>query len=259
MPVRLWPALGVFLLASVTAAEKAPSSYALLTLRSGHTFRVLNSGPMLDESGKRLALAISYLSSAQNPGELQAAADELFEYLRPHAEQQGDKAIAVIARLVSRGAATDHDVLYERGPSGKWKRGGRARIPFPEIPPAPQPDERDPAAQKAARAEADGWLKLIDAGKLVESWHALAPFLKQQVTQQDWIASGVEMRRSLGKPRSRSQLSLMETRTIPNGPAGHYVVVEYRSKFARRPLAFESVTEMLCDDGKWRVAGYGVR
>jgi hypothetical protein len=51
----------------------------------------------------------------------------------------------------------------------------------------------------------------------------------------------------------------METTTVPSAPPGRYVVVEYRSKFARQPVAFESVTEMLCDDGEWRVAGYAVR
>ena len=51
----------------------------------------------------------------------------------------------------------------------------------------------------------------------------------------------------------------METDTVGSAPPGHYVVVEYRSKFAQRPNAFESVTMMPGDDGKWRVGGYSVR
>jgi hypothetical protein len=63
----------------------------------------------------------------------------------------------------------------------------------------------------------------------------------------------------VGTPRLRKLISLMETRAVPSAPPGRYLVVEYQSKFTRRPVVFESVTEMLCDDGEWRVAGYAVR
>ena len=109
-------------LAAVTTPNKPARPYALLTLASGHTFRVLNSGPMLDEKGKRIALAISYLSSARNAQQLETEAAELFEYLRPHAEHQNDAAVDVIARLNSNGESVDLDVLYER-----QKRGGTRR------------------------------------------------------------------------------------------------------------------------------------
>src|SRR5256885_3290463 len=120
---------------AATPGDAAPPEYALLTLASGHVFRVLNSGPLLDPKGQRVALALSYLSSARTQQEVQAAAEELFEYLRPHAEHAGDKAVVVIARLGSGSDAVDQDLLYERQPSGKWKRTARSKKSLP--PPSP--------------------------------------------------------------------------------------------------------------------------
>ncbi len=248
------------MLASVsTPAEPAAPAYVLLTLSSGHVFRVLNSGPLLDDKGKRLALALSYLSTAQTQREVQAAAEELFEYLRPHAEHEKDKAVVVIARLGSGSEVVDQDVLYERQPSGKWKRAARANKPIPRATPALPEEERDLAGSRAAKQQADGWLSLLDSGRFEESWESAAPFLQQSTPRGGWTESAGAMRASLGRPRLRKLISLMETRSVPSAPPGRYVVVEYRSKFERRPVAFESVTEMLCDDGQWRPAGYAVR
>jgi hypothetical protein len=248
------------MLASVSApAEPAPAAYALLTLQSGHVFRVLNAGPLLDENGKRLALAFSYRSTAQTEKELQAAGEELFQYLRPHAEHEKDTAVVVIARLGSGSEVVDHDVLYERQPSGKWKRAARANKPIPRGTPAPQEEERDLAGSRAAKQRADAWLSLLDSGRFEESWESAAPFLQQRAPRGGWAESAAAMRASLGKPRVRKLISLMETRSMPAAPPGRYVVVEYLSKYARRPVAFESVTQMLCDDGQWRAAGYAVR
>jgi hypothetical protein len=247
-------------LASVTKpADLAPTEYALLTLASGHVFRVLNSGPLLDAKGKRLALAFSYLSTAQTQNELQGAAEELFQYLRPHAEHEKDKAVVIIARLGSGSEVVDQDVLYERQPSGKWRRAGPAKKPFPRAMPAPPHEERDLAGSRAAKEQADAWLSLLDSGRFDESWEAAAPALRQSTPRAGWTESAAAIRGSLGTPRLRKLISLMETRSVPPAPPGRYVVVEYRSKFTRRPVAFESVTEMLCDDGQWRAAGYAVR
>jgi hypothetical protein len=258
--MSLGSALLAGVLASVsTSADSARPPYSLLTLPSGHFFRVINSGPLLDPQGKRFALAISYVSTAQTQKELQAAAEELFAYLRPHAEHDGDTSVLVVARLGSGGDVIDQDVLYERQPSGKWKRTARTNRPFPRSIPTLPEDERDPAALRAAKQQADAWLSLLDSGKFEESWGAGAPFLRQSTPRGGWAESAAALRGSVGTPRLRKLISLMETRAVPSAPPGRYLVVEYQSKFTRRPVVFESVTEMLCDDGEWRVAGYAVR
>lgn len=246
-------------LASVSPAERAPPAYSLLTLQSGHVFRVLNSGPLLGPKGERLGLALSYLSHARTQKELQAAAEELFEYLRPHAEHENDKAVVVIARVGSGADAVEQQLLYQREPSGGWKRATPELKRFPEVPPEPAEEERDLAGTRVAKQRADAWLSLLDAGRFEESWDAAAPFLKQRTPRSGWAESAVAIRASLGTPRLRKLISLMETRSVPSAPQGRYIVLEYHSKFSRRSEAFESVTEMLCDDGEWRVAGYAVR
>jgi hypothetical protein len=244
-------------LASVTTSGKpGQRPYALLTLASGHSFRVLNAGPIVDESKKRLGLAI--LSSAQNAHELQSDADELFEYLLPRAEEQKANEVVIIAWLGSKSDLVDYEVLFQRQKSGKWKKA-RARKVFPREPPPRQPDDRDVAAERAAIGSATDWLTLIDEGKLQESWDTAAPFLRDRVPRPNWLDSGNAIRAALGNRVVRRQVAVMETDTVGSAPPGRYVVVEYRSKFAQRPDAFESVTTMLCDDGKWRVAGYSVR
>jgi len=249
-------------LASTTTPNQSASPsepYGVLTLPSGHSYRVLNSGPMVDDKGKQLALALSYVSTAQTQSELDAAGRELFEYLRPHAEHEKQAAVVVIARLGSGADAVNRDTLYEREPSGGWKRAARGGDPLPRNLPPPPPDDRDVAAQRAASAEAEAWLALLDGGRFEESWAEAAPFLQERAPRGTWMQSGESMKASLGKRLARKQVALLETANIPSGPTGRYVVVEYQSKFARKPVAFESVTEMLCDDGKWRVAGYAVR
>jgi Protein of unknown function (DUF4019) len=241
------------------AGAAAPPQYALLTLASGHVFRVLNSGPLLDPKGERIALAISYLSPARTQQEIQAAADELFEYLRPHAEHAKDKAVVVIARLGSGSDAVDQDVLFERQASGKWKQTARAKKSLPAPSPVPAEEERDLAGTRVAKQQADAWLSLLDSGKFGESWESAAPFLKERTPRAAWADSAAAIRASLGTPRLRKLISLLETSSVPSAPPGRYVVVEYRSRFTRQKVSFESVTEMLCDDGVWRVAGYATR
>src|SRR3989442_12026739 len=160
--------LAAFLASVSSPAEPAPAPYALGTLGSGHVFRVLNSGPVLDAEGQRLALALSYLSTARTQQEIQAAAEELFEYLRPHAEHEKDKAVVVIARLGSGSEAVDQDVLYERQPSGKWKRAARARKSLPPAARASPEEERDLPGSRVAKQRADPGPSLLDARPLGE-------------------------------------------------------------------------------------------
>jgi hypothetical protein len=42
-------------------------------------------------------------------------------------------------------------------------------------------------------------------------------------------------------------------------PQGHYVVLQYASRFSDRANAIETVTPAREEDGTWRVAGYFIR
>src|ERR687883_669119 len=68
-------------------ASQWPKGYSLVTVRSGRTYKVLNSGPVTGKGGKRLGMGVWYLSDARNFEELKAGAKDLFEYINPIAEQ----------------------------------------------------------------------------------------------------------------------------------------------------------------------------
>jgi len=243
-----------------------PKGYSIVTLQSGHSYKVLNSGPVIGKGGKRLGMGVSYISSAGNFDQLKSAAQDLFEYVRLIAEQQHDDSIIVMAKLgfdpnafFSR--STDFGIVYEREPSGTWRQlKVDESKPFPDVPPAAnQADSPDSHAEALAKADADAWLSLVDAGKFEESWNAASPYLKQVTTKAGWVKSGAAIRSAVGKLVSRTQISTMETGAVPSAPPGRYVVFEFHTRYSNRLLAIESVVETLCEDGKWRIAGYALR
>lgn len=262
----------IFMFSAASRAEPSPSDppwpkgYSLVTLRSGRSYKVLNSGPVIGKGGKRLGMGVSYISYARNFDQLKTAAQDLFEYVRPIAEQQHDDSIIVMAKLgfdpnafFSR--STDFGIVYDREPSGTWRqlRVDQSK-PFPDVAPtADHAGAPDSKAEALAKADADAWLALVDAGKFEESWNAASPYLKQVATKAGWVKSAAAIRSSFGKLVTRTQITTTETGAVPSAPPGRYVGFEFQTKYSNRPLAIEDVLETLCEDGKWRVAGYALR
>jgi hypothetical protein len=118
----------------------------------------------------------------------------------------------------------------------------------------------DEAAEKSARSAADAWLALVDRGEYGESWDAAAAFFKQAISRPQWEETLKKVRGPLGKVNSRKPRSAEYTQSIPNAPAGEYVVIQYGTSFAGAPApATETVTPMKDKDGVWRVSGYYIR
>jgi hypothetical protein len=57
---------------------------------------------------------------------------------------------------------------------------------------------------------------------------------------------------------SRTVIELRGDPDLPGAPAGDYVMLEYRSRFANDPATTEQVI-LLLEDGVWRGFGYSVR
>src|SRR5712664_516759 len=243
-----------------------PQGYSFLTLHSGRTYKLLNSGPVIGEGSKRLGMGVSYISSARTFAQLKEAAQDLFEYIRPLAEQQHDELVVVMAKLgLDRHSLANqsitYGIIYERQASGRWQlHDVDESKPLPSVEPAADDaGSPDLQAESMAKADAKAWLALMDASKFEESWDAAAPYLKLVTTKTDWVSSGKRIRSLLGELVSRMNVSTVATATVPSAPVGRYVVVEFQAKYSNRQVAFENVVEMLCADGKWRVAGYDVR
>lgn len=115
----------------------------------------------------------------------------------------------------------------------------------------------DSAAE--ARRAAEEWLGLVDTGDYRQSWMQAAGFFKKQVTQQQWQAAATKVRAPLGEVQNRSFSVAQATNSLPGAPDGEYVVIQFKTSFANKKSAVETITPMKDDDGVWRVSGYFVR
>lgn len=117
----------------------------------------------------------------------------------------------------------------------------------------------NPAAEKAAVAAAEAWLKLIDDGQYAECWDEAAPFFRAAVPKDKWTEQMTAFRKPFGNRLSR-KVTRREYRTaMPGAPDGEYVVIQFQASFEHKQNAVETVTPMKETDGTWRVSGYYIR
>jgi hypothetical protein len=113
------------------------------------------------------------------------------------------------------------------------------------------------AEQKAAES-AGSWLALVDQGQYARSWETAADYLKNSVDRKDFVKALNASRKPLGEVKSRELESKQYTTSVPGAPDGRYVILRYKTSFAKKKSATETVTPML-EDKKWKVSGYYVK
>lgn len=118
--------------------------------------------------------------------------------------------------------------------------------------PAPSPEE-------AAVEAATSWVALVDSAQYAASWEAAAPIMRQHVTKEQWAAAARQARGPLGSVTARTLQQARYTTSLPNAPAGEYVVVQFASRFAQLPQAVETVVMTKTEPERWQPAGYFVR
>jgi hypothetical protein len=117
-------------------------------------------------------------------------------------------------------------------------------------------DPRATAAQKEARS----WLELIDRGTALASWNAAGKQFQNAITAERWADSLKQVRAPLGAPVERALLSTQFTRNFSGAaPDRDYVLLEFRSSFAKKIDSGETVALEQEADGAWRVIGYTIR
>jgi uncharacterized protein DUF4019 len=241
-----------------------PDRYSLVTVQSGHTYKVLQITPVTGHGGQRQGLGISYIGYARNFGELTAAAQELFEFAKAQAEVGNDPTIAVVAKLgfdpnAKVTQSTDWNLVFKKGPGGQWERlKQHDDAPFPDLPKRDDTDERDVRAQKEVASNVDEFLGQVDKGHVDKTWDELAPAVKKTVSREDWTRKVGERRTPLGELQGRQKFAVVQTTGIGNAPRGHYIITRFHGRFAKKEVAEEVVTEMLADDGKWHLVGYAI-
>ena len=111
---------------------------------------------------------------------------------------------------------------------------------------------------QAAAAAAEAWLPLVDGGDYAASWSRTAASFRGLVTQQQWNDAMRKTRAPYGAVRSRSLLRAHHTTSLPNAPAGEYVVIRYQTEFANK-AGIETLVPMREPDGSWKVSGYYIK
>jgi len=114
-------------------------------------------------------------------------------------------------------------------------------------------------SERTAKAVADDWLKLVDAGNYGQSWDNGATIFKNAVAKEQWLGILEANRAPLGAMTARELMSAEYTTNLPGAPNGEYYVIQYASRFANTRSVIETVTPVLDRDGQWRVAVYYVK
>jgi len=118
---------------------------------------------------------------------------------------------------------------------------------------------RKPDQQRieASTIAATHFLELVDSGQYEQSWEACAAYLKNEVSQQDWVTRLSAVRSVSGKLLDRKQKDYVYTKDAGQGvPNGEYMVYHFDSKFQDKDHLSETLTVMLELDNTWRIAGY---
>ncbi|WP_197420480.1 DUF4019 domain-containing protein [Sphingomonas sp. CCH5-D11] len=109
-------------------------------------------------------------------------------------------------------------------------------------------------SQDAARA----WLRLLDKGDWDASWRAAAGVFQSQITAAQWASTVQAVRGPLGAASSRVFQNVTRTSALPGVPAGDYEMIQFRTDFASKAGAIETITLARDGDG-WKVAGYFIK
>lgn len=114
-------------------------------------------------------------------------------------------------------------------------------------------------AEKKAVESAEPWLALVDQGQYARSWETASEFLKNSVDRKSFVKALNASRKPFGEVKSRQLESKQYATSVPGAPDGRYVILQYKTVFANKKSAVETVTPMLDKDKKWKVSGYYVK
>lgn len=137
------------------------------------------------------------------------------------------------------------------------KMPGPGTTPLPPAQTEAQKTDTQATKELAARAAAEKWLALIDAGDYGKAWDQCAKAFRDNVPRERWVESLPKTRGALGAAKSRTVEVSSFKPSLPGMPDGDYVTVRFSTNFEKKSDAQEIVTLVL-EGGAWRPLGYGV-
>ena len=117
---------------------------------------------------------------------------------------------------------------------------------------APDSPPEQVALDHATEEAALAWLVPMDAGDWNASFAAAGKQFREGITMAGWQEAAQAARGPLGAVVDREAIAYQAVNAPPHG----YRVVQFRTDFANREGATESVTLEKESDGRWKVVGY---
>ncbi len=249
----------------------------LLTEREKEALRLLLSGHDAKSIAGHLGLSIHTINERLRDARRKLsvsssreAARILGEAERHGPQRIGDKELGVSATPLSGASIATTDQPSPQPNRMLWLSGGMLimsiliaaavlaastlNLAAPATDAAAQAVATDPAGQRIAQQ----WLAIVDKGRWQDSWAGAGATFRGAVTADRWAAQVAPVREPLGAVTSRGLLRATATDKLPGAPAGEYQVVEFRTDFANRTGAVETVI-LMKEGGTWGVAGYFIK
>lgn len=121
--------------------------------------------------------------------------------------------------------------------------------------PAAANDTAIASAQKASGV----WVDQLDGAQYGPSWDDAGKVFQQAITRDKWITTVQKVRGQVGPLGTRKLEHSQFSASLPNMPAGAYVMLQYRTVSGVGGFVTETVVMEREAARGWRVVGYVVR
>jgi hypothetical protein len=111
--------------------------------------------------------------------------------------------------------------------------------------------------EDAATAAGQQWLALLDKGKYADSWKDSAAMFREQVSEEQWIASLQRFRQPLGGMVTRAVARIDFTKTLRGAPDADYSIIHFKTDFTNKTAVTERLT-LVKENGAWQAAAYAI-
>lgn len=109
-----------------------------------------------------------------------------------------------------------------------------------------------------AVASTEQWLKVIDADNYDKGWMYASEYFKNAVSKDSFKETLQGVRSPLGSMKTRVLDAAQYTTSLPGSPDGEWVVMKFKTGFANKAYAVETLISKK-EDGQWKVAGYYIK
>jgi hypothetical protein len=101
------------------------------------------------------------------------------------------------------------------------------------------------------------FVEVLDSENFGKSWSQASAYFQAAISQAEWEKTMNTSRKPLGKLIKREIADQRTSKDPQNLPKGDYMVLFYKSSFAKKERAYELVT-LVKEDNQWKVLTYQI-